>query len=153
MEAMKKGADALKAIHGSLYVPLTPSSLPAHRTPFRSIDKVDTTMDSIREQMELTNEISDAISNPMNIGIETNDEELRKELEELEQEKLDEVLMGADRVPSHVPVAAGMAAQCECFFIEWVGAGWLMVLVAQKQYEKETDEERELRELEASLAM
>jgi len=33
-----------------------------------NIDKVDATMESIREQMELTNEISDAISNPVGMG-------------------------------------------------------------------------------------
>lgn len=33
-----------------------------------NIDKVDSTMDSIREQMDLTNEISDAISNPVGMG-------------------------------------------------------------------------------------
>jgi len=116
MEAMKKGADALKTIHGSL-----------------SIDKVDATMDSIREQMELTNEISDAISNPVNVGIEADDEDLKAELAELEAEKLDEVLMGAERVPQHVPsgVTAGPV----------------------KQAIEETDEDRELRELQASLAM
>lgn len=57
-------------------------------------------MDSIREQMELTNEISDAISNPLNVGIETDDEELKRQLDELEAEKLDEVLMGAERAPT-----------------------------------------------------
>lgn len=51
MQAMKRGSDALKQIHGSL-----------------NIDKVDATMDSIREQMDLTNEISEAISNPVGIG-------------------------------------------------------------------------------------
>ena len=30
-------------------------------------------MDSIREQMDLSNEISDAISNPVNMGIEVDD--------------------------------------------------------------------------------
>jgi len=33
-----------------------------------NVDKVDQTMDSIREQMDLTNEISDAISNPVGMG-------------------------------------------------------------------------------------
>jgi len=33
-----------------------------------NVDKVDATMDSIREQMDLTNEISDAISNPVGMG-------------------------------------------------------------------------------------
>lgn len=32
------------------------------------VEKVDQTMDSIREQMDLTNEISDAISNPVGMG-------------------------------------------------------------------------------------
>lgn len=70
-------------------------------------------MDSIREGMELTNEISDAISNPMNVGIENDEEELKAQLAELEAEKLDEVLMGADRVPSHVPSGVGLHADCE----------------------------------------
>jgi hypothetical protein len=30
-------------------------------------------MESIREQMDLSNEISDAISNPVNMGIEVDD--------------------------------------------------------------------------------
>ena len=34
----------------------------------RKVEKVDQTMDSIREQMDLTNEISDAISNPVGMG-------------------------------------------------------------------------------------
>ncbi|KAG9009844.1 ESCRT-III subunit protein snf7 [Tulasnella sp. JGI-2019a] len=118
MEAMKRGADALKVIHGSL-----------------SIDKVDATMDSIREQMELTNEISDAISNPLNVGIENDEEALKAQLDELEQEKLDEVLMGADRVPQHSP------------------AGKTVVAESHKKFEEESEEDRELRELQASLAM
>jgi len=117
MEAMKKGADALKIIHGSL-----------------SIDKVDATMDSIREQMELTNDISDAISNPINVGIENDDEDLKRQLAELEAEKLDEVLMGADRVPQHSP-AGKVAAE------------------SVRKQEAESEEDRELRELQASLAM
>lgn len=32
------------------------------------MEKVDEMVDSIREQMELTNEISDAISNPVGMG-------------------------------------------------------------------------------------
>ena len=76
MTAMRRGADALRNIHGSL-----------------NIDRVDSTMDSIREQMDLTNEISDAISNPVGMGHDGLDEdELKNELEELEQEELNERL-------------------------------------------------------------
>lgn len=36
----------------------------------RDINKVDDTMDDIREQMDLANEISDAISQPVGFGLE-----------------------------------------------------------------------------------
>lgn len=79
-------------------------------------------MDSIREQMELTNEISDAISNPVGMGNMVDEvgcrhgprfreadrsadiqDELNAELEAMQQEELDERLAGAERVPSHMP--------------------------------------------------
>ncbi|KAJ2518581.1 ESCRT-III subunit protein snf7, partial [Coemansia sp. RSA 2049] len=47
MKAMQTGAEAMKGIHKDL-----------------NVDKVDETMDEIREQMDLANEISDAISQP-----------------------------------------------------------------------------------------
>lgn len=53
MLAMKRGANALKDIHKQL-----------------NIDKVDATMDEIREEMERTKEIADAISNPVNVGVD-----------------------------------------------------------------------------------
>ena len=47
--------------------------LPTHRQHMlydRDINKVDDTMDDIREQMDLANEISDAISQPIGFGID-----------------------------------------------------------------------------------
>lgn len=44
------------------------TTMPLPNVPNSNIDKVDSTMDSIREQMDLTNEISDAISNPVGMG-------------------------------------------------------------------------------------
>ena len=41
-------------------------------------------MDSIREQMALTSEISDAISNPVGMGTDLDEDELKNELDELE---------------------------------------------------------------------
>jgi charged multivesicular body protein 4 len=35
-----------------------------------NVDKVDATMDDVRNQLELTNEISEAISNPAGMGID-----------------------------------------------------------------------------------
>lgn len=67
MLAMKQGADALKGIHSSLYVLPSPFHI-LSLTITRKVEKVDQTMDAIREQMDLTNEISDAISNPVGMG-------------------------------------------------------------------------------------
>jgi charged multivesicular body protein 4 len=79
------------------------------------MNEVDATMDNIREEMERANEISEAISNPLNVipGQEIDEDELKNELAELEQEQLNEVLSGAERVPVHSPgrvaaPAAGM---------------------------------------------
>ena len=62
-------------------------------------------MDDMREQMDLANEISEAISQPAIFGAEFDEEELNDELELLEQEELDAKLLdtgltGAPSVPS-----------------------------------------------------
>lgn len=46
------------------------------RLVFRDINKVDTTMDEIRDQMDIANEIAEAISRPVGIGEEL--DEVRK---------------------------------------------------------------------------
>ncbi|KAL1411338.1 ESCRT-III subunit protein snf7 [Vanrija albida] len=117
MLAMKKGADALKSIHSTL-----------------KVEKVDQTMDAIREQMDLTNEISDAISNPVGIVNGIDEDELEAELEALEQEELDDRLKGADHVPLHTP-ASPVGAREHAAPVE------------------EDDEEEQLRQLQAELAM
>ncbi|KAJ2004414.1 ESCRT-III subunit protein snf7 [Coemansia thaxteri] len=76
MRAMEKGAEAMKTIHKDL-----------------NIDKVDQTMEDIREQMDLANEVSDAISQPQLFGAELDEDELNAELDELEQEELDKQLL------------------------------------------------------------
>ncbi len=131
MTAMRKGAEALKQIHGSL-----------------NIDKVDATMDSIREQMDLTNEISDAISNPVGMGADIDEDELKDELDELEQEELNDRLVGADSVPLHTPQQPVAVSQQQ-----------EQRLPAQRQRQAipagggEDDDDAELRALQAELAM
>ncbi|KAJ2768876.1 ESCRT-III subunit protein snf7 [Coemansia nantahalensis] len=88
MKAMQKGAEALKGIHKDL-----------------SIDKVDQTMDDIRDQMDLANDISDAISRPEIFGVNLDDDELNAELEILEQEELDKQLLKAAKAPEFLPNA------------------------------------------------
>ncbi|RLU18234.1 hypothetical protein DMN91_008590, partial [Ooceraea biroi] len=50
------------------------------------------------EQQDVAREISDAISNPVAFGQDADEDELEKELEELQQEQLDEELLG---IPQH----------------------------------------------------
>ncbi|EJT97491.1 Snf7-domain-containing protein [Dacryopinax primogenitus] len=118
MGAMKRGSEALKVIHQGL-----------------TIDKVDATMDSIREQMELTNEISDAIANPINMGVDIDEDELKEQLAELEQEELDNKLMGAERAPVHAPSEPSRVA------------------AAPQKTSEEDEEEAQLRALQAEMAM
>ena len=50
---------------------------------------------NITEQHEVAREISEAISNPVAFGQDIDEDELEKELEELEQEELDNELLDA----------------------------------------------------------
>lgn len=86
LKAMKTGASALSNIHGKM-----------------NIDKVEDTMDDIREQMDIANEISDAIAQPLDYGNVIDEDELNDELENLEQEQLDYSLLESgklDKIPS-----------------------------------------------------
>jgi len=114
MAAMKKASDALKAIHGNL-----------------NIDKVDATMSSIQEQTQLAAEVSEAISTGV-IATDIDEDELRQELEELQEDELNTRLMGADHVPAHLPAGASRVEEIQ---------------------QQEADEEAELRALQAELTM
>lgn len=118
MAAMKKASDALKVIHGNL-----------------DMNKVDATIAAVNEQRELANEIAEVLANPMSAGLDLDEEELNRELEELEQDELNERLSGAERAPVHMPAGTRVEGQRQ------------PVAVA------EDDEEVQLRELQAALAM
>lgn len=60
-------------------------------------------MDDIAEQQDVAREISDAISNPVAFGQDIDEDELEKELEELEQEELDKELLGVGPVSDDLP--------------------------------------------------
>jgi len=117
MAAMKKASDALKVIHGNL-----------------TMDKVDATMATVNEQRELANEVAEAISNPMYGNADIDDDQLKAELEELEQDELNERLSGAERAPVHMPAGTRVEG-------------------ARSPAAIEDDEEAQLRELQAALAM
>jgi len=116
LTAMKMGAASMKSIHNDI-----------------SIDRVDDTMDEIREQMDIANEINDAISSPLG-GEMMDDDELLGELEELEQESLDEQLLQVNKTPAQT--------------LPSVPNGKLPVKQTSK---KQVDEDAELAALEASM--
>ncbi|GBL89832.1 Charged multivesicular body protein 4b [Araneus ventricosus] len=84
------------------------------------VDQVHDLMDEVQEQQEIANEISDAISDPVGFGRDFDEDELARELEELEQEELDEQLIavgptGVDlpAVPTAEPSRPAKAKQVE----------------------------------------
>lgn len=104
-----------------------------------NIDKVDQTMDEIEEQVTLGQEINNAISRPL-AGLELDDDELNDELENLEQEVLEEKMVtGAGRAPVSIPGGADKAAKAPAS-------------KAPAQQE-DSDEEEELRRLQAEMAL
>lgn len=113
MKAMQQGAKAMKHIHGNM-----------------NIDKVDQTMDEIEEQITLGQEISNAIARPMG-AVELDEDELADELEALEQEALEEKMVGVGRAP----------------------VGGLPATASKAKVQEEDEEEEELRKLQAEMAL
>lgn len=135
LNAMKVGSAAMKNIHGEMY---GISFLLIILTFSRNIDKVDNTMDDIREQMDLANEISAAISSPLGNDYGVDMDELDAELEQIEQAELDATLLDAQAGPKVTTPAMATPAAKEP--------------IAAKAPAM-TSEEAELEELRASMAM
>lgn len=82
-------------------------------------------MDDIAEQQDIANEISNAISNPVAFGQDIDEDELEKELEDLEQEDLDKKLMDIpvkpteDVLPS-VPTGVPSKAKASKYFVNCI---------------------------------
>ncbi|CAD6195311.1 unnamed protein product [Caenorhabditis auriculariae] len=69
------------------------------------VDQVHDLMEDIAEQQEVANEIADAISNPVGFNTGIDEDDLMRELEELEQEELDKKLLDANPAPINLPDA------------------------------------------------
>lgn len=85
LDTMKGAADALKKTHKDM-----------------NVDNVHEMMDDIAEQNDVANEISNAISSGI-ISSGVDDDELAKELEELEQEELDKDLLNVGPATNKLP--------------------------------------------------
>ncbi|GAD93295.1 vacuolar-sorting protein SNF7 [Paecilomyces variotii No. 5] len=122
LNAMKQAGTAMAQIHGNL-----------------TIDKVDETMDNLREQHQLSQEIASAITNNP-LGEQPDEDELEAELEGLEQEAMDERMLKTGTVPvtdqlDRLPAAANGE------------------LKGKTKQAEEEDEEAELEKLRAEMAM
>lgn len=135
LRAMKQGSKAMKAIHAGM-----------------DIDKVDETMDDIREQVELGDEISDAISRPMYSGVnEVDEDELDEELDMLaQQEAANAVHVAPDAAP-----AIPQQQQQKVPQLPDAPIGEIAGSDANKaqQEDEEDEDERALRELQAEMGL
>ncbi|KAJ2975487.1 hypothetical protein NQ176_g5492 [Zarea fungicola] len=117
LQAMENASAAMKSIHGKL-------------TP----EKVDETMDKIREQNELSDEIVNALTSST-LANAVDEQDLEDELDQLQQEQLDEAMTKTGTVP----VLASPPIQDP--------------VSNRKQAVEEDEEEEELRKLQAAMAM
>ncbi|CAK1356946.1 Vacuolar-sorting protein SNF7 [Cercospora beticola] len=121
LDAMKGAQQAMKKIHGDL-----------------SIEKVDQTMEDLREQHAIGEEIADALTQGNSMqGVD--EDELEDELAELQQEELDNKMLHTGNVP--------VSDQISRLPNQPTGE------IKGKQQAVEDDEEEELRKLQAEMAM
>ncbi|KAJ5172139.1 Snf7 [Penicillium capsulatum] len=123
LQAMKQAGAAMSQIHGGM-----------------SIDKVDETMDVLREQHQLSEEIGQAITS-VPLGQQPDEEELDAELEGLEQEAMDERMLNTGPVPVNTQLDRLPAA------------GTSDLNKDKAKPVEEDDEEAELAKLRAEMAM
>ncbi|KAF6832549.1 snf7 family protein [Colletotrichum plurivorum] len=138
--AMEKASKAMKGIHGKL-----------------TVEKVDQTMEDLREQNALSEEIVNAISTGQSDNII--DEDLEDELEQMQQEALDEQMIGTGSVPvsdvvHRMPAVSNGPSKEPIFCVpSVVREADKDLAVKGKETAVEDDEEAELRKLQAEMAM
>jgi len=127
LKAMKAGSATMRNMHGEL-----------------DVGKVDATMDDIREQMDLANEINAAISTPLVMDL-VDEEELDAELEQIEQAEMDKAMLGMEAPPGAVKSASSLPPVS----VSAHSAGAMPTEPANTK----NDEDAELEELRASMAL
>ncbi|KAM0085288.1 ESCRT-III subunit protein snf7 [Fusarium odoratissimum] len=123
LAAMSNANAAMKQIYGGL-----------------TVDKVDATMDELREHNAMSDEIVNAIT-LNSLGEPIDEDELENELDELQQEQLDEQMLKTGTVPVSDAVHKLPTPARE------------EPVSSKKQAVEEDDEEAELRKLQAEMAM
>ncbi|EXL56805.1 vacuolar-sorting protein SNF7 [Fusarium oxysporum f. sp. radicis-lycopersici 26381] len=123
LAAMSNANAAMKQIYGGL-----------------TVDKIDATMDELREHNAMSDEIVNAITSN-SLGEPIDEDELENELDELQQEQLDEQMLKTGTVPVSDAVHKLPTPARE------------EPVSSKKQAVEEDDEEAELRKLQAEMAM
>uniref|UniRef100_A0A7S3D4D4 Uncharacterized protein n=1 Tax=Palpitomonas bilix TaxID=652834 RepID=A0A7S3D4D4_9EUKA len=116
IQAMRSGASAMKVQYQNM-----------------NVENVEDVMDEIRDQMDVANEVSEAISQPLG-GEMIDEDDLLGELDELEAEMLDEEMGEVESAGTALP-----------------SSGTKVPTAASGEPEEE-DEEEALRKLEQSMA-
>nr|POE54331.1 vacuolar-sorting protein snf7 [Quercus suber] len=121
LDAMKHAQQAMKKIHGGL-----------------TIDKVDQTMEDLRDQKAIGQEIAEALTQG-SIGQGVDESELEDELAEMQQEELDNRMLKTGNVPvDHIQRMPNVTAG---------------EIKGKNKQTEEDEEAEELRRLEAEMAM
>nr|CAH8861967.1 unnamed protein product [Trichobilharzia regenti] len=86
LNAMRYGSNALKNVHKNM-----------------TADDVQNIMDDIQEQRDISQEISNVISTPMGLNSDFDEDDLLRELEELEAEGVEQKLLDVNPVIPEMP--------------------------------------------------
>jgi len=142
LDAMKHAQQAMKKIHGGL-----------------TIDKVDQTMEDLREQHAIGEEIAEALTQGNALGAGVDEDELDEELAELQQEELDNKMLRTGSVPVSDQIqrmpAVGTGESEYTRHVTWADDVLTkrVAVKGKQQRLEEDDEEEELRKLQAEMAM
>eukprot|EP00612_Vaucheria_litorea_P004388 CAMPEP_0171463184 /NCGR_PEP_ID=MMETSP0945-20130129/6941_1 /TAXON_ID=109269 /ORGANISM="Vaucheria litorea, Strain CCMP2940" /LENGTH=153 /DNA_ID=CAMNT_0011989895 /DNA_START=326 /DNA_END=787 /DNA_ORIENTATION=+ len=131
-KAMQMGAQAMKGARAGL-----------------DVDNVDELIDDIQEEMDISNEIADAISRPANSIYE--DEDLADELENLEKEMLDEQILEVPSVPHTYEQKLPEAQQLPAQQLNMPNVPNKDIPTKVSAQAEEDEDEKALRELQADM--
>lgn len=136
LDAMKNAQQAMKTIHGNL-----------------TIDKVDQTMEDLREQHAIGEEIAEALTQgSVQTGVD--EDELDEELADLQQEELDNKMLKTGTVPVSDQIQRmPNAAVGERKFLLFMRDQRNHTDNGAAKRREEEDEEEELKKLQAEMAM
>jgi len=118
------------------------SALTAGVKAMGGVDAVEELADNTEEALADADEIGQAMSRPINAGSDATDDDLLAELEQLENDSLDEALLATNHTIDDGQALPSMPE-----------APFSAPSVPTRAPATMTDEERELAELEASMAM